>query len=82
MTHFQRIYHENPAFKYFGRILDLRKLDFRRVKEHFDVKNANFLGLIAKIGYLRSILASRTHLRPMFMNYIMRIVPSGMLEGF
>ena len=30
---------------------------------------------LAKIGYLRPILTSRTHLRPVFMNCAMGIVP-------
>ena len=36
----------------------LRKLDFRDLKGQFDVKKANFRGLIAEIGYLRPILAT------------------------
>ena len=38
-------------------------------------QNQAFRGLIAKIGYLRTFLASRTHLWPIFMNYAMGIVP-------
>ena len=34
----------------------------------------SFRGVIAKIGYLRSILASRSHLWPIFMEYAMRLV--------
>ena len=50
----------------------------------FDVKIANFRGLIAKIGYLRPILASRpplvAHFRGIFhWNYALRYV-GGVLE--
>ena len=38
--------------------------------------------LIAKIGYLRPILASRAYLWPIFLEYAIGIVPQGMLEGF
>ena len=47
---------------YVGGILEFRKSDFRGLKGQFDVKKANFRGLVAKIGYLRPILASRTYL--------------------
>ena len=59
-----------------------RKIDFRGLIGQFDVKMANFRGLIAKIGHLRPILISRTHQRPIFMDYDIGIVPYGMLEGF
>ena len=75
MTHFHGIFHGNCALKYVGGILELRKLDFRGLKSQFNVKNANFRGLIAKIGHLRPILASRTHLWPTFMGYPIGIVP-------
>ena len=52
-----------------------RKLDFRGLIGQFDVKMANYRGLIAKIGRLRPILTSRTHERPIFMDYAMEIVP-------
>ena len=51
-----------------------RKLDFRGLIGQFDVKMANFRGLIAKIGHLRPILTSRTHQLPIFMDYAMGIV--------
>ena len=41
-------------------VLELRKLDFRGLKSQFDVKKANFRGLIAKINHdwpIRSLLA-------------------------
>ena len=64
----------------------LRKLGFRGLKGQFDVKKANFRGLITKIDHRRSILASRTHLLPVFIAiyaiYAIGIVFFGMLEGF
>ena len=65
-----------------GGVLELRKLDFRGLKGQFDAKKANFRGLIAKIDHYRRILASRTPLWPIFLEYTMRIVPKSMLEGF
>ena len=52
----------------------LIKLDLGGLKGQFDVKKANFRGLIAKIGHYRPILAIRPHLQPIFMDYAMRIV--------
>ena len=75
MAHFHGIYHGNYALRYIGRILDLRKLDFRGLKGQIDVKKSNFRGLIVKIGHYWPILATRTHLWPIFMEYVMRIVP-------
>ena len=74
MAHFYRICHKNCALKYVGCILEPRKLDFRGLKGQFNVKNANFRGLIAKIDHLRPILASRTKLWPIFMEYAIGIV--------
>ena len=53
----------------------LRKLDFRGFKGQFDVKKANFRGLIAKIGHYRPILTTRTQLGSIFMEYVIGIVP-------
>ena len=75
MAHFHGVCHGNCSLRYVGGILELRKLNFRGLKGQFDVKKANFRGLIAKIGHLRPILASRTHLWPIFMDYAMGIVP-------
>jgi hypothetical protein len=75
MAHFHGLCHRNCAQRYVGGILELRKLDFRGLKGQFDVKKANFRGLIAKIGHLRPILASRTHLWPIFLDYPIGIVP-------
>ena len=75
MAHFDGVCHGNCSIRYVGGILKLRKLDFRCLKGQFDVKKANFRVLTAKIGHLRPILASRTHLWPIFMEYAMRIVP-------
>ena len=63
------------ALWYTGGILELKKLDFRGLKCQSDVKKVNFRGLIAKIGYLRPILTSTTHLWPIFMDYAIGIVP-------
>ena len=60
----------------------LKNLDFRCLKGHFDVKKANFRGLMAKIGHYWAFLVSRTHLWPIFMDYAMGIVPLCMLEMF
>ena len=75
MTHIHGLCHGNCALRYVGGILELRKLDFRGLKGQFDVKKANFRGLIAKIGHYMPILATRTHLRPIFMEYVIGIVP-------
>ena len=75
MAHFHGICHGNCPLKYVGGILELRKLDFRGLKGQFNVKNANFKGLIAKIGPYRHILATRTHTWAIFMEYVMGIVP-------
>ena len=75
MAHFHGVCHGNCAIKYVGGILELRKLHFRGLKGPFNVKNANFRGLIPKIGHYRPILATRTHLWPIFMEYAMGIVP-------
>ena len=75
MTHFHGIFHGNCDLRYVGGVLEFLKLDFRGLISQFNVKNANFMGLIAKIGHMKSILASRTHLRSVFTDFIMGIVP-------
>ena len=75
MAHFNGLCHGNCALRHVEESLEIRKLDFRGLKGQFDVKKDNFRGLIAKIGHLRPILASRTHLWPIFMDYPMGIVP-------
>ena len=75
MAHFYGLCHRKCALRYVEGILEHRKLDFRGLKGQFDVKKANFRGLIAKIGHYRPILATRTHLWPIFMEYAMGIVP-------
>ena len=82
MACFLGICHGNCDQRYVGEVLKFRKLDFRGLIGQFDVKMANFRGLIAKIGHLRPILASRNHLWLIFMDYAIGIVPKGMLEGF
>ena len=62
MGHFHGFCHGNCDLRYIGGILMFSKLDFSGLKGQFDVKKVNFKGLIAKIGYLRPILTSRTHL--------------------
>ena len=75
MTHFHGLCHGKCGLRYVGGILGHRKLDFRGLKGQFDVKKANFGGLLPKIGHLTPILASRTHLWPNFIDYAMRNVP-------
>ena len=75
MAHFHGICHGNCDLSYVGGVLEFIKLDFRGLNSQFNVKNANFRGLIAKIGHLRPILPSRTHIRPIFMDYTIGIVP-------
>ena len=48
MTNFHGIYQGNCALTYVGVVLELRKLDFRGFEGQFDVKKANFRGLIEK----------------------------------
>ena len=72
----------NCASKHIREILKLRKLNFRGLNGQFDVKKDTFRGLIAKIDYLRPILASRTHVRSLFMEYAVGVVPYGMFERF
>ena len=52
----------------------LRKLNFGGLKGQFDVRKANFRGLIAKIGHYRPILATTTQIWPIFIDYGMGIV--------
>ena len=82
MAHFHGLCHRNCALRYIGGFLVLRKLDFRGFKGQLDAKKANFRGLIAKIGLFRPILASITHLWPIFMKYAMGVVPYSTWEGF
>ena len=82
MAHFYGVCHRNCALRYVGWVLVLRKLDFRGLKGQFGVKMDNFRGLIAKIAHYRPILATRTYLWPIFMEYTMGIVAQGTLEGF
>ena len=52
----------------------LKIIDFWGLKGKFDVKRGKFRGVIAKIGCLRPILASRNHLRPIFMVHVIKNV--------
>ena len=64
MIQYHDLYYKNCGLKYIEQILDFRtkKLRFGGLKAQFDVKNAHFRGLLAKIGSLRPILALRfTH---------------------
>ena len=74
MIHFHGICHGEFDPRYVGGFLEFRKLDFRGLKGQFDVKKANFRGLIAKIGNYRPNLASRTHIWPISMDYAIGIV--------
>ena len=68
MAQFHGLYHGNCDLGFVGGIFELVKLEFRGLKGQFDVKKANFRGLIAKIGYLRLTLTSKTHLGPFSWN--------------
>ena len=74
MTHFHGLCHRSCDLKYIAGVLELRKLDFMGLKCEFDVKKAHFRELIAKIGYLRPILTSRTHLWPILMDFAVGVV--------
>ena len=74
MAHFNGLCHMNCDLKHIGGILELRKLDFRRLKGQFDVKKANLRTLKAKNGYLWPILAYRTHLGSIFLDFAIGIV--------
>ena len=71
MIHFHGICHIKFDLRYVVGFLEFMNLAFRGLKGQFDVKKANFRGLIAKIGHYRSILASITHLLSIFMEYVM-----------
>ena len=57
-------------------------INFPNIVQVLTYQKHSFRGVIAKIGYMRPISAARNHLRPIFMEYVMRIVPYGMLKGF
>ena len=82
MIHFHGIFHREFELSYVGEFLEFKILDFRGLKGQFDVKKANFRELIAKTVHYRHILASITHLWPIFLDYSMGTVTYGMLEGF
>ena len=75
MAYFQGICHGICSLRYVGWVREFRKLDFRGLEGHFDVKKANFRGLIAYIVHYRPILATRTHLWKIFKKYAIKIVP-------
>ena len=75
MTKFHELCHGNCALRHVRGVLKLKKLDFRGLKCQFEVKRASFRGLIAKIDYLSAILATRTPLWPIFLEYAMGNVP-------
>ena len=52
----------------------VQEVRFRGLIYQSDVKNVNFRGVIAKIGYFRLTLTSKTHLWPIFIDNAMRIV--------
>ena len=73
MAKFHKLYHGNCTLKSVRGFLDPKKLDYRGLKGQIDVKKANFRGEMAKIGHYRHILATKTHLRSIFMEYVMEI---------
>ena len=58
------------------------KNSFWGLKGQFEVKMARLRGVIVKIGYLSPILATRTPLWAVFLEYAIGIVIEGMLERF
>ena len=56
------------------RVSSAYKVKLWGLKGQFDVKKANFRGLIAKIGHYWPILATKTHLWHIFIEYVMGIV--------
>ena len=74
MSYFLGILHGNCDPRNVGGVLELGKLDCRGLKGQFDVKKANFRGLITKIGHYTPILASKTHQWAIFLEYSMGIV--------
>ena len=48
MNHFNELCHRNCDIRYISGVLEIRKFDFRGIKDQLDVKNGNFRGLIAK----------------------------------
>ena len=75
VAYFLGIWDRNCVPRYVGGVLEFKKSDFMGLKCQFDVKKANFKGLIAKFSHLKPILASRTPLRSIFTDFIMGIVP-------
>ena len=71
MAHYHGFCYRIFALRYTGGILELKKLDFRGLICQSDVRKVIFRGVIAKIGYLRPILTSRTHFWPIFKDYAM-----------
>ena len=69
MVYFLGIFHGNCDLRNVEGVLEFSKLDFRDLKGQFDVKKANFGGLIAKIGQN----ATMTHFKSNFMSF--RIAP-------
>ena len=55
MAHFHGLCQGNCDLRYIRGILELRKVDFRGLKDQFDVKKANFRGLKARNEYLWQI---------------------------
>ena len=81
MIHFYGLCHRSCALKCITGVLELRKLDFRGLKGQLDVKKAKIGELISKIGYLRPVLTSRIHLRPILMNFAIGVVLLRYVEG-
>ena len=60
LTYFHDLCYWNGTVRYVLGVLDLTKLDFGGLNSQFDVKKANFRGLIAKICYWRPNLVSNS----------------------
>ena len=74
MAHFHEICHRKFDISYVGGFLELRKFNFRVSKVNSMAKR-QFRGPIAEIGDLKPILASRPHVRYIFINSAVRILP-------
>ena len=75
MTHFHELSHRKCALRHIGEILELRKLDFRGLKDQFDVKKAHFWRLISKIGLFEAYFVFKTNPGSIFTKYFIGTVP-------
>ena len=81
MANFHGIYHRNCSPRYVGVVLVLRKLGFRGFKGQFDVKKANFRGLIAKIGHYWPIQLPEPTYSPFLQSMPQKLSPKVRWRG-